>query len=464
MRTATDIPEAGQTVRTTTVRTILPADPLTAERKTPDFWDYFEKLPSNWGSPPDRHLLYVYRRISESGPCPPLERCAGYMAMPDKSQLLLNNREELEFAIAAKYGGGTYRLIMKNGSERVCEGRITAEGPQKNTPPGIFESNPQNSSNSSTGSTDPSSDVAKTAMNLVANHEGEGIRIGMHALQGAADVVSRFSQPASPAPSQGDDFTREFMRVMMARALNPPDPLEMVTKVLTLAQTLSGGNGGVNPIVNQILDAGLKRVLDPAPTGPVSSTGAELVRALPQVIGLAAEAAKEWRVGSEAQLQTAQVMAASGRTPPALPPGQVQPGHVQPPATRPITQATQVVQNPAPQGAQAMPAEPPIEWIEAKVVEIIANKALSAEESADEALSFIDHSNSGMFEQLMNVIKAHGEVGLMHVFQTRPVLRQATTDMLRLQEFVQAVLKLVATSESEPEAVSSTVVDKAKLN
>jgi hypothetical protein len=436
VRTAPDTTENGQTVRTTTVRTVLPADPLTIERKTPDFWDYLEALPKDW----DRHLLYVYRRHSDSGPLIPLEKCSGYLTMPGGAQVALNNREEVEFALAGKYGGGTYRLILKKGSERVTEGRVTVDGPPKNTAPGIFDSTPTVSPSTADTST---TDVAKTAMNIVSTHESEAINTGLSMMRNAADVMQRLA--GAPATSATDDVMKQAMLVMLQKALNPPDPVDALTKLLTLMQAMNGGNSanGESPLVTRILETGLERVLNPpAASGPVSSTGAELVRALPQVIGVAAEAAKEWRLGSEAQLQTAQIMANSNRA--ALPPGQVQPPAA--PPGRPITQATQITPE-----AQAMPAgAPSLEFVESKIVEIL-RKPISADECADEVLSFLDVIDPTLVDRLAAV----GEAQLIQIFQTRPVLRQYH-DLARLQEFIKAFLKYSKENE-EPTAPSVPV-------
>jgi hypothetical protein len=423
VKAATDNPETGRTVQKTTVTTILPADPASADRKTPEFWEYLEKLTaSDW----DKHILYVYRRF-DSGPSQPLEKCVVYFVMPDGTKVPLNNREEFEIAMAQTYGGGSYRLWLKRGAERITEGRLNIDGPPKNTQPGILRNLEQAADTSQPASA--SNDVATTAMHLVANHEGEGIRIGIAAMQSAADVLQRVT--ATPAsPSETDHLMRQAMVAMLNKALNPPDPLETFARLMTLMQTGQSAANGESPMVTKILEAGLERVLNPAPSGPVSSTGAELVRSLPQIISYATEAAREWRVGSEAQLKTAQIMA--GPQPAALPPGTAQ-GQTQPPA-RPITQATQVTAPPP--EPQVMPAgAPSLEFIESKIVEIL-KKPISADDSADEVLAFLDLMAPAMVDQLA----ACSEAQLVQIFQTRPVLRQYH-DLARLQEFIRSFLK-----------------------
>lgn len=438
MRTAPDLPDNGQTVRTTTVRQVLPADPAAFERKTPEFWSYLQSLkPEDW----DKHILYIYRRF-DTGPSQPLEKCSVYFVMPDGTKVPLNNQEELEIALAQTYGGGSYRVWIKKGQERVTEGRITIDGPPKNTQPGILR-NAESSSQPSGQPGSVSNDVATTAMHLVANNPGEGMRIGMQVLQGAADVVSRFAA-APPNSSTMDELLKQAMVVMMQRAMNPPDPLDLITKLLPLLKNGTSDSGGTSPLVDRILETGLERVLNPAPSGPVSSAGAELVRQLPQVAGYVTEAIREWRLGSEAQLHTAQVMATNpNRT---LPPGTPGNGTVPAPGAAPvrqITQATQVVPPPA-ATPQPVPGEPSIEFIEQKIVDIL-KKAISADEAADEVLAFLDLMAPPLIEQLAVCTEAQ----LVQLFQTRPVLRQYH-DLARLQEFVRAFLKYSKEAEEPP--------------
>jgi hypothetical protein len=422
VRTATDTPEDGKIVQTTTTRRVIPADPVSAERKTPDFWEYIEKIHSSeW----DRHLLYLYRRQSDAGPMIPLEKCSGFMAMPDGTQVALNNREEVEFAIAKKHGGGTYRLILKRGSERVTEGRVMVDGPPKQFQPMA------DSATMVTSVTEPSAtaDVAKQAMNLVASREEQAVNVAVNALRGAAEVVQRIStttnQPATPNPA--DDLMRQAFVAVMQRMMNPPDPLDLLTKVLALQQQMGTGTSSPgSPILSKVLDTALERMLNPPPSGPVASAGAELVRQLPQVANYVSEAIREWRIGVEAQRDAAALM--TGKPPNALPPGPARPGQVAPPQPVPTVEPRP---NPAP-GMQG----PSVEFLETKLIEIL-KEPISTEEAADEALAFLDRMDA----QLPNQLAMLGEQGLLQLFQTRPILQQATQNLPRLQEFIRAFLK-----------------------
>ena len=434
VKSATDIPEIGRTVVKTTETRVLPADPLTGERKTPDFFDYVEKLSlADWERHP-KHTLYVYRRTSEAGPMVPLERLSGVFPIAPGVAVNVSDREEFEIALAQKYGGGIYRLILKKGSERITEGRIVIDGPPKNTRPGILDGI-EASGNGATVQNPPETtdSVAKTAMNIVANQESQGLQIGMAALHSAADVVQRLAHPTVSVPAAGDDLARQFMQVMIAKMLNQPDPIEQFAKFAGLMATLSpGANGAIHPAVQKIIDTALERFGNPVASGSVTSTGAALVSQLPQIAGYVTEAVREWRVGSEAQLHTAQIMASQGRAP-ALPPG-APTGTVQPPNGRPITQATQVIPQ-TPPVAQVPPGTPDLPFIEGKIVEIL-KRPISAEDAADEVLTFLDLMNPTLVDQLAGL----NESQLMQLFQSREVLKQYH-DLARLQEFCRAFLK-----------------------
>jgi hypothetical protein len=435
VKSATDIPEIGRTVVKTTETRVLPADPLTGERKTPDFFEYVEKLSlADWERHP-KHTLYVYRRTSEAGPMVPLERLSGVFPIAPGVAVNVSDREEFEIALAQKYGGGIYRLILKKGSERITEGRIVIDGPPKNTRPGILDGVEANGNGATVQNPPETTEgVATTAMNIVANKESQGLQIGMAALHIAADVVQRLAHPTTPVPAVGDDLTRQFMQVMIAKMLNQPDPIEQFAKFAGLMATLSpGANGAIHPAVQKIIDTALERFGNPVASGSVTSTGAALVSQLPQIAGYVTEAVREWRVGSEAQLHTAQIMASQGRAP-ALPPG-APTGTVQPPNGRPITQATQIAPQ-APPVAQVPPdGSPSLAFIEGKIVEIL-KEPIPAEEAADEVLSFLSRMDPKLVDQLAGA----NETQLMQLFQTQEVLKQYH-DLARLQEFCRAFLK-----------------------
>jgi len=439
MRTA-DTPENGSVVETTTRRRVLsPADPSVALQK-PDFWDYIEALkPEDWEGPPG-HTVYIYRtdpRSSNYGTGESnIDKCSGFIELRPGVNVPFNDREEVELAIREKHGGKAFRLILKRGRERITEGKVSNDAPPK------FRaySEPANGAGNSPTVT-PSEDystaaVARDAMHMVANKEAEAINVGVNAMRGAAEVIQRLAAQSQPAPSASDDLLKQALGMMLQRALNPPppppapDPIELLTRVLNLQQQLGGhpsAAAGTNPLVDKILEAGLDRVLNPLPTGPVSSAGAELVRVLPTVANAAIEGVREWRVGSEAQLQTAQIMASQGRAP-ALPAGAVVPPPARPSAAHPTPEAA------------AMDPRVKVVIAEQQIMKILTDLDYTPEEAADEVMVFLTHFDETLPLQLAGM----GETGLLALFQSRQILQPAMQDMPRLQEFIKAFLKYAA--------------------
>jgi hypothetical protein len=434
---------AGRVVETVTRKRILDASEASSsdkqQRTTPDFWDYVEKLtPQEW----ERHIVYLYRRESEVGPSPQLEKCTGVIEVPGLGRVLFDDRDEVQHAIGQKYGGGTYRLILKRGHERICEGRIVAEGVRKNPPAPAAAEYGNGYGGPTVTSSDATADVAHHAIATLSGQDRLAMDVGISALRNAADVVDRFSRPRDPvppaAPSETDALLKQALAAMLTKMMNPPDPLEQIAKLLTvMAQLRPPGDAAGSPVVGKVIDAAIEKLLNPAPAGPAAeNAGAELVRQLPGVAGYVAQAIHEWRVGIEAQRDT---VALSRGVP--LPPARA--------AGAPASQPTQTLGAPVPPGGEVMqphpPGEPSLEFIEGKILEMF-REPVSADEAADRAVQFIDT----LSPQLVDQLKTLGEAGLLHLFQTRPVLRPALQNLPRLQEFIRAFLKFA--HDGEPPA------------
>ncbi len=412
--------DPGAVVETTTRRRVISSDQVARDRTTPDFWQYVEALtPTEW----QRHVLYIYRQ--EPGPSTQIEKLAGYIAMPDGSQIQLTSQEEFEYALGAKHGGRVYRMILKRGAERVAQERVYIDTPPKvvarPADPGFAQGGMQQTESSATA------DIAREAIHAVTSQEGVAVNVAVNALQGAATVIERFSkmthQPA--APSASDEMMKQIFSVLIERALNPPppppplDPLEQMTKFLALMNQINPAGGGAgNPVLNKILDGAVEKLLNPPATGPSSSTGAELVRQLPQVANYVSQAMAEWRHGAEAQRDTAVLMKTG--VVPVKAPG----------APNPAVLA-------APQALQENPTGmPTLEFIESRIVEIL-KEPISAEQAADETIAFLVRIDPALVRQLA----MQGAAGLLQLFQTRPTLKPATVNIPRLQEFIAAFLK-----------------------
>ena len=98
-----------------------------------------------------------------------------------------------------------------------------------------------------------------------------------------------------------------------------------------------------------------------------------------------------------------------------------------------------------------MPAGAPSpEFIEARIVDIL-KKPISADDAADEVLSFLDlvAPTTPQAPGLVDQLSALTEAQLIQIFQTRPVLAQYH-DLARLQEFIRSFLKFANENEAAP--------------
>lgn len=435
MKPASAPANGGEVVETTIRKRVVPADPA-GKKENPDFWDYFEAIKADdWSS--YRHKLFIYRYQGDvpAGLSEQMEKNeSGVMTMPSGEQVKLDNREDAEDAIAQKFGGGLFRLILKRGSERVTETKVHTFGPRKAVPAPTYRE--MEGPTVSTMS-DATADVAHHAIDQIAKQDRTAMDVAVNALKGAADVVQRFSKPqeavtATTIPTEMDQMFKTLMLRMMERMLVPQDPIELLTKLMALQSQLNP-SGQTNPMIGKVLDVAVEKLLNPPATGPVSSAGAELVRQLPAVASYVTQAMHEWRSGMEAQRDAV-----------ALQRGQAPPARVVQPALPPAPAAAPTPTPP--------PGAPSLEFIESRIVQIL-REPLSAEDAAENVYGFLDtldppneSGNPRLIQQLVML----GEGGLLNTFHMRPTLKPATQNVPRLQEFIKAFLKYAADTEGAP--------------
>jgi hypothetical protein len=404
---------------------------ISAEKSSPppDFWDYVRKLRADeWTTPAGTplHTVYVYR--DNPPPTIPLAKCQ--TAMFSDVNCLWADQEEMEMAFLAKYGGGNYRMILKKGSERLTTGHMQVPGAYKNLMARVPESPAYQQQPSPYGANpqqpqyDPTAHVAEAAMHHMANAPNEAVQIGISALAQAAQVIKNFQPP--PPSGVADDLQKAFMNAMIVRLTTPErDPIETYTRlasVLRESSAGSNGNGVAGSVIDKVLGAIVERGLNPAPSGPATSMGAELVRILPNVGAYVSEAFANYARIVEAQRDAIALQRGS------------QPGYiVQPPQSpRPPMPAPAL---PTPESNGAAMENPVQKLIEEKIIEIY-REPQSAESAAEEALDFLTRLDRSIVPQLV----ANGEKGLMNLFETRPRLKPALANPSRLQEFVRAFL------------------------
>lgn len=438
MKPATEPSDSG-IIETTTRRRVIPVSEQQTS-KTPDTWDYLRAItPQNWAN----HMVYGYR--IEPAPKVPIFRCSEqFVQLPNGQRVEIADKEALEFALMQNFGGGVFRLLVKSGPQIVTADNIAINAPPR---PITIPVDPQTppAPGSQSFSTDATA-IASKAIDTVAGAEHQAVRIGIDALGAAANIVRSFGD-GRPAPAPQDDLTRQLMAVMIQRMLQPPpDPLELLTKLLALQGQLNPAGGAAGgPLVEKLLGAAVDRFMNPAPNGAPVSASAELVRSLPQIGSQAVEGLRAFAAAREAEARIVamqrgvQVVA-------------------QPPAAAPPATAAQILPPAVPQPATQEGA-PSMEFVQKRIIEIL-RAPVSAEQAADDALAFLD----GIDPQIVNQLAAMGAQGILAFFQQQPILKQATNNMPRLIEFVQHMLRMHAEDQAAEAAKNGQTAPVAQSN
>jgi len=422
------MPATGERLKTVITKETI----AVPERTTPDFWTYCQDLTAQqW----ENHYIYLYRVIENLTPMLHLEKIYNgqFEVIPGK-YVHFNNREDVEWGIKEKWGGKMFRLILKDRNQRISEARVYNDAPAKTQPGTSQSSSFQNATGPSVmpaGSSD-AAEIAKTAIGTIAQQDRSTMDVAVTAIRGAADVVQRMA--ATPANNTND----KIIEILLARALDRGDPIDLLAKLAGVMQTLhppaqpGNGAGSGSPLLERFLESIMPVAVDrllnpPSMAGAATNAAAELVKQLPAVAGYVSQAFAEWRTGMQAQRDTANIMA-SGRPIAAAQPA---------PAPQPKT--LMAAPAPAPNPAESSSTPIPLEFIESKIVEILRENT-SAEDAADDALSFLDRMDPQLIVQLIGL----GETGLVGLFHSRPTLRQATANTARLVEFVRAFVRIAA--------------------
>ena len=445
---ATDAPVVEKVTRTRTVSAAELAQEKTG-RTTPEFWEFIEKMtPQMWG---DDFTLYILRedpKPSLYGGTNTLEKCPGYIAMPDGTKQPLSSREDIELAIKQKYGGKAFRLILKRANgERICEGKCINEAPPK-YPPDVSQPNPLPHA-----ATDAS--VATRAIDAMANQQPDALRLSMEVLRSASEIVMRHqAQPATPAPSADSELDRAFKQAMIQKLLAPPpDPIETF---LRLKQVLGDGSGGSlagNPVMDRILNAAVEKILNPAPAITGRTTLLDIGREFIPVLGTVMH---EYRLSREADARITEIQRS------AMPQQPVQ--HV--PQPNPPAPAVLPTPQPAPQAAPP-PAAPALTFqqIENHIAKIVTNMEFPTDEAVDKVLEFLYDTDPRIVGALLNPPSLDprlkpGKDGLMMLFTFEPELKGCLSNVPRLSEFLDKFI--VAATEAE--AAEARLRDAAPAN
>jgi hypothetical protein len=448
-------------VETVSRKRIIPPAELEKEktgtgRTTPEFWEYLESMtPDMWASD---YLLYILRedpKPSLYGGTNTIEKCPGYIAMPDGTKQPLNCREDVELAIRQKYGGRAFRLILKKANgERVSEGKCMNESMPKYPDPNLisaYHGNPLPGGIASQLPPQQQSEtnaIASKAIDAVTGQQPEALRLAMDVLRSASEIVMRQAPPPVTAPSTSL-IDQTIIQTLIHRALEPPpppppppDPFEMFLKFKELiAPPASNGVKETLDLITTLKNSNL--IGAPAGKSTLLDLGREVI---PAIASTARDAIHEWRLGVEAQVRGVEITRGSNPPPP--------PTILQPPAV--IEPSTAAAPPPAAPVQTAPSGEPPFDWLAIKIVEILRDQSYTVDEAVDEALSFLYRAHAPAVPLLLdppklNAMLPPGEQGLLMLFQNHPVLKQVPVNP-RLVEFIRKFIAAAKEGELESAA------------
>ncbi len=437
-------------VETVSRKRVIPPAELEKEqrgRTTPDFWDFIETMTEEmWAGD---FMLYIIRedpKPSNYGGANTLEKCPGYMMMPNGVRVKLDSREDVELAIKEKWGGKAFRLILKKGRERLTEGKCMNDSPAK-----YPDTNGQQFSHPlpNAGGQSDANAIATKAIDTVANQPQEMMNIAIAGLRAASEMMIRSANPpagVTPAGSLDSELDRAFKAAMIKKLTDPPaDPVETFLRIRQALGNGGGGeNGNQNPLVDKLLNAAVDRFMNPIATASGRTTLLDLGREFIPVLGTTVrETMHEYRLSREADARIVELQRGMPPQPQAAPP-----------PTR-IPAAIDVSAQPAPQPA-SNPAPPPtaltFPQIAGHIANIVKNVEYPVDEAVDRVLSFLYDTDGRLVGLLIDPPKLDprlkpGKEGLVQLFQNEPALQQCMVNVPRVSDFIDKFL--IAAKEAE---------------
>ena len=397
-------PGPGQAVEETTVTRLLPDPKAETEKNGWDALEYMDSTAAEKWNEGD-HIIYVYRVE------PILYRGASGPAYVTKYSSPVSLEQ-----IQKEYGGGLFRLVIKRGQERMADSRYQLSGTPRDLTRSAQEFNPAlpgGVPQTETGGvvsqamnivSDPTARAAQTqmltsaaasAIDLVKSNAAQQLTV-KDILELAEKMNSRGAEKPFLETEVGKIVVAAvsaLVTALVARVVTPTDPLDQLTKMATVMQSLGGGSSS-------------------------SDWKAALVNAAPQIAEAGRGMLQELRMGTEAQMRMN-----AGRTLTAAPPA---------PAAAPPAQ-----QNPANQNVVQMPAppqggSPPMEPFEMKLVELLNDPQMTG----DKAGEILD----AQWPRIVDEVAQYSVDQIMVAFGTRPILApHAQNPRLRqfLTEFLQ---------------------------
>ncbi len=404
-------PAAGSVIEETKRTRVIPANSPDNDIEKPwrvlDKWDYIASLtPEQWGR--ENLMVYLYRYDEKGNPWG-IGKFTGPLD---------------EFKVLEMFGGGRFNLKMKRGPQLIINDDFQLEGPAR-TPGANGAASPNTSATPSEGALlttinalieelraarggTLATDAIRSAMTLQGQVFGAGV-------EAVKSTLSHAASPAAAVPDPMRDIQMQLMQAMIAKMLNPTDPIETFAKMAAAVKALPGFGGGSDK----------------------TGIALELVRQVPTIANTLVQGAQAWRLAEESRER--QIALTRGAQPPiSVTPIQHPPANV---VEMPTPAATPAASAAAPAPAPPVQVEVPqmpIETLEQMLCNIIADPGLTIDQAANEACALIERSMPGMTDQMV----VRGEEFLLGLFRERPVLQQVANHP-RLPEFVKKFIEVV---------------------
>lgn len=371
----------------------------------------------------DWDIGYLYRTA------PKIEGQEGYL-------MKFTEPITLDF-VRERFGGHLFRVLLKKGPQRVCEGKMAIEAPPRMQ---TDDSN-YNQRLSSNGTNTGTDGLARHAMDLVADPSKASIGIALQTAQTGFDIVraqmaasvdknqlgvkdmfelvdrmvaARTVAPAPGMPAWLETALAAAIPALLARILTPENPIETFKNLASALQSMPGMKGSAN------------------------DWKASIVEVLPQLAERGTQMMQEWRLATEA------AAGAQRRLSPAPPTGPVL---VAPLPQNP--QNLQNLQNPAVaavDGATPTPGgpvpPPPENWLKMKLVEMF-----QAGRTGEEVGEFMDEIAPAFLDDLSKYTakQLHGYLSI------DPILKAVAGDP-RALEFLEQLIAWANAPETEAAA------------
>jgi hypothetical protein len=410
-------PAPGETVETTTRTRVVPTgnDETGGRERLPELWEMVETLPATTTSENPDYEFTLYRGPKEE---------------KDREWIGKFYERLTRDRIQSMCGGGVFNVWLKL---RVGNGRALTLKYNENVK--IYGAPKDSGELPSTRTPNGDASTLHLAINALidelraargGNVQSESIKNAM-ALQGdvfrsGVDVVRSTLATASPQPAANPmsspaaalEFLRAAKDLFGTPATNSLQDTLNTLKLFKESGLIGGPGGGEGKLLDRL--------------------ALSLVDRLPELAQYGAQIMAQYRAAEEAKVQQAALIRGVNPPPPAAIPVNATPAA-----------PSNVVVMPSPDQAatpaleQQMEVEQMLQYIEKKMVELIMNENISAEQAANDALTFIDVTDPVSAhpdgKNLVDQVLAHGEGGLRWIFANRQILKQVPAGP-RLEEFI----------------------------